>query len=40
MNNEFRERLLSIEQATPALKEHYQKEVQAMFEKQLTGVRR
>jgi hypothetical protein len=36
----FRERLLKSEQVTPALKERYAKEVQAMFEKKLTGFRR
>ncbi len=38
--NGFRERLLKVEQVTPALKQRYDKEIQAMFEKRLTGVRR
>lgn len=33
---EFRDRLLEMEQITPALKDKYQKETQAMFEKKLT----
>lgn len=36
MNDDFRERLLRLEQVTPALKERYDKEVQAMLEKRLT----
>ena len=36
----FRERLLDAEQVTPALKERYHEELQAMFEKQLSGMRR
>ena len=36
----FRERLLEMERVTPALKEHYARELQAMYEKQLTGFRR
>ena len=40
MNESFRDRLLKSEQATPALKEQYDKEVQAMLEKQITGVGR
>ena len=39
-SHEFRERLLKAEQATPALRERYEKEMQAMLEKKLTGVRR
>ncbi len=40
MNDSFRERLLKTEQVTPALKERYDKEMQAMLEKPLTGVGR
>jgi hypothetical protein len=40
MNDSFRDRLLKMEQATPALKERYDKEIKAMFEKQITGIRR
>jgi hypothetical protein len=40
MNDRFRERLLRLEQVTPALKERYDKEVQAMLEKQITGIGR
>jgi hypothetical protein len=40
LNQVFRERLLNAEQVNPALKEHYQKELQAMLEKQLIGMRR
>ena len=40
MNDSFRERLLRLEQVTPALKERYDKEVQAMLEKRITGVSR
>lgn len=36
----FRDRLLASQPVTPALKEHYEKEVQAMFSKPLTGVHR
>ncbi len=39
MNNarkEFRDRLVAMEQITPSLKERYQKEIRAMFEKKLT----
>ena len=36
----FRERLLKTEQVTPALKQRYDQEIQAMLEKQLTGIRR
>jgi len=36
----FRERLLGMEQATPALKERYDKEIHAMLEERLTGVGR
>jgi hypothetical protein len=39
-NRVFRERLLDAEQVTPALKERYHKELQAMLEKQLSGMRR
>ena len=39
MNHSFRDRLLELEPVTPALKDHYEKEIQAMFNK-LTGVRR
>jgi hypothetical protein len=39
-NHAFRDRLLKMEQASPALKEQYTKEIQAMLEKQLTGIRR
>ncbi len=38
MNDSFRERLLKMERVTPALKERYEKEMQAMLEKPLTGV--
>ena len=40
MNRGFREQLLGAEQVDPALKERYHKEIQAMFEKKLTGFRR
>jgi membrane associated rhomboid family serine protease len=40
MNDNFRERLLELEQVTPALKERYNKKVQAMLEKRLTGTDR
>jgi len=40
MNDSFSERLLRVEQVTPALKERYDKEVQAMLEKRLTGTDR
>jgi len=40
MNDSFRERLLRLEQVTPALKERYDKEVQAMLEKRITGTGR
>jgi hypothetical protein len=40
MNDSFRERLLRLEQVTPALKERYDKEVQAMLEKRITGISR
>lgn len=39
-NRIFREDLLKSEQVTPALKERYEREIRAMLEKQLTGVRR
>lgn len=38
MNDRFRDRLLKMEQVTPALRERYDKEIQAMLEKPLTGV--
>jgi len=37
---DFRERLLEREQFSPILKEKYEKEVQAMLEKKLTGIGR
>ena len=37
---DFRERLLEREQFSPILKEKYEKEVQAMLEEKLTGVKR
>ena len=40
MNDSFRERLLRLEQVTPALKERYDKEVQAMLENRITGTGR
>jgi hypothetical protein len=40
MTDSFRERLLELEPMTPALKERYDKEVQAMLEKRLTGTDR
>jgi MFS family permease len=40
MNDSFRDRLLKMEQATPALKERYDKEIQAMLEKRISGIRR
>jgi hypothetical protein len=39
-SHEFRDRLLKMEQASPKLKERYMKEIQAMLEKPLTGIRR
>ena len=39
-NHGFRERLLKMEQVTPALKKRYDKEIQAMLEKELTGIHR
>jgi hypothetical protein len=36
----FRERILSADAVDPALREKYQKEIQTMFEKQLTGGQR
>jgi hypothetical protein len=39
-NRAFRKRLLDAEQVTPALRERYHKELQAMLEKRLSGVRR
>jgi hypothetical protein len=40
MNRGFRQRLLDAEHVTPALKDRYHKELQAMFEKKLSGARR
>ncbi|MBN1909044.1 MAG: hypothetical protein JW818_04835 [Pirellulales bacterium] len=40
MNNSLRDQLLRMEQVTPALKERYDKEIQAMLEKRVTGIRR
>jgi hypothetical protein len=40
MNDSFRDRLLRLEQVTPALKEQYDKEIKAMLEKRITGIRR
>jgi len=37
-NKTFRDKLLEIEKPNPALKEKYEREVQAMVEKKLTGV--
>lgn len=39
-NYEFRDRLLELEPVTPALKDRYDQQIQAMFNKPLTGVRR
>ena len=39
-NHSFRDRLLELEPVTPELKDRYEKEIQAMFNKPLTGVRR
>jgi len=39
-NNTFRDKLLDMEIPTPALKEKYEREVQAMVEKKLTGLRK
>lgn len=39
-NHAFRDRLVGLEPVTPALKNRYEKEIQAMFNKPLTGVRR
>jgi len=36
----LRERLLKAEQITPSLKQRYEREIQAMLEKKLTGIRR
>jgi hypothetical protein len=36
----FRQQLLGAEQVTPALKERYHKELQVMFDKKLSGMRR
>jgi hypothetical protein len=38
--NDFRERLIRCESVTPAHRQQYEKEMRAMLEKQLTGVRR
>ncbi len=38
--NDFRERLIRCEPVTPAYRQKYEKEMRAMLEKQLTGVRR
>jgi hypothetical protein len=35
-NDQFRERLLTMERVTPSLKEHYEQEIQAMLEKKLS----
>jgi hypothetical protein len=40
MNDSFRERLLELEQMTPAVKERYDKEVQTMLERRITGIGR
>jgi hypothetical protein len=40
MNDSFRERLLELEWMTPAVKQRYDKEVQAMLEERLTGTGR
>ena len=40
MNDSLRERLLRLEHVTPALKERYKKEVQAMLEQRITGTGR
>ena len=37
-NKTFRDKLLEIEKPNPALKEKYEREVQAMVEKKITGV--
>jgi hypothetical protein len=39
-NRSFRDRLLELEPVTPELKERYQKEIEAMFNKPLTSVQR
>jgi hypothetical protein len=39
-HDHWRERLLEVEQITPSLKERYDKEIQMMLEKKLTGFRR
>jgi hypothetical protein len=39
-NKTFRDNLLDIEKPNPTLKEKYEREVQAMVEKKLTGVRK
>ena len=39
-NKTFRDKLLEIEETNPTLKEKYEREVQAMVEKKLTGVRK
>lgn len=39
-NRRFGEQLLKVEQVTPALKQRYDQEIQAMLEKPLMGIRR
>jgi len=39
-NESFRDKLLEIENLNPVLKEKYEREVQAMVEKELTGIRK
>lgn len=39
-NKTFRDKLLDIEKPNPTLKDKYEKEVQAMVEKKLTGLRK
>jgi hypothetical protein len=40
MNNSIRQRLLELEQMTPAVKQRYDQEVQAMLEQRITGTDR
>lgn len=40
MNDSFRDQLLKLEQTTPDLKVRYDTEINAMFEKQVSGTRR
>jgi len=40
ISNDFRERLIRCESMTPAYRQKYEKEMRAMLEKQVTGVRR